>query len=163
MTPYLKVALVAGLLAIGGLGGYQLRSVQAQRDAAKVEAKHSDDLRKISDTATKAANLATEWQQRANAAQAELDTRITKEKADALADNSRRAAGPERVRIAVQCPARGGDVPQTPSAASVDDGKADVTPEVRSAVFAARAALIEDTKRLEALQTYAREVCSVTP
>ncbi|WP_202988131.1 lysis system i-spanin subunit Rz, partial [Pseudomonas typographi] len=94
---------------------------------------------------------------------ADLDTKRTKEKADALADNERRrrdlAAG-KRLRVAGNCNSSGGNVPKATSSTSVDDaGTVELSATAGQDLLDIRAGIIADQAALRALQDYVRTSC----
>ena len=127
-------------------------------------AAHQSDLTAIANAASTQVRQALEKQRAAEQARADIDTKATKEKANALAENEKLradiAAGDRRLRIAGRCSTSSGNLPDTTSAARLDDGS---TVELAGAagrtVFDIRAGIIKDRAALTGLQDYFREVC----
>ena len=134
------------------------------KQLAKLSASHQADLTTISNAAAAQVRQALERQQATQKALAELDTKVTTEKADALAENEKLradvAAGDKRLRIAGRCSASSGNLPDTTSAARLDDGgTVELTGASGRTVFDIRAGVIKDRAALKGLQEYFRKVC----
>jgi prophage endopeptidase len=133
---------------------------------ANNEAAWQADLTKIANAGAEQARRATEKQQAAERALADLDQKAQKEKNDGLAENEtlRRvvADSARRLHITGSCRASSGDVPSSTSPASLGDA---ATVELSSAsgstVFDIRAGIIADQAALKALQSYVRNVCGM--
>lgn len=144
------------------------------------KAAYQADLTLIANAGAAQARQAVEKQQVTEQANAELDARLTKEKADALAENDalrklyggaqadnerlRLAvdAGDRRLRIAGTCTsgASSGDLPSPTSPAGLGDaGAVELAPAAGRTVFDIRAGIIADQTALKALQEYAANVC----
>lgn len=156
--------LVAAGVTAYGVQTWRLHSLQAQHAGAL--AAHANTLKIISDLATAAAEKSALVQQTWATAIAAADTRISKEKDDALRENEslRRGVvdGSRRLRIQATCPsspASGGDVPQATAAASVDaQGTAELDAATGQLVHDLRAQLIEGRAALIGLQEYVRAI-----
>ena len=127
-------------------------------------AAHQSDLTAIANAASTQVRQALEKQRAAEQARADIDTKATKEKANALAENEKLradiAAGDRRLRIAGRCSTSSGNLPDTTSAARLDDGSTvELTGAAGRTVFNIRAGIIKDRAALTGLQDYFREVC----
>lgn len=145
-------------LALHGLGH--------QGSAAQHPELHQADLATISNTAAAQARQALEKQQQAERSLRDLDTRMTKEKTDALTENDRLrravADGARRLRIAGTCraPDVSSDLLGAASTASLGDaGTIELAPTAGRSVLDIRAGIIADQSALRALQTYVKRVC----
>lgn len=169
MTPaQLKVigAAVAVLilmsLAFAAAWFWQANSYSAE--LARQKSGFDADLAKISAAGAAQARTALEKQQMADLKVAELDTQLTKEKTDALAETERLrravADGDRRLRIAASCSAGGGNMPKADSAAGVDDGGIPrLDPAAERNYFDLRAGILSERAKVKALQAYVRDVC----
>ncbi|WP_202988130.1 lysis system i-spanin subunit Rz, partial [Pseudomonas typographi] len=118
----------------------------------------------IANAAAAQSRTALEKQQQAEQALADLDTKRTKEKADALAENERLrrdvADGNRRLHVAGTCRSGGGNVPQATSTTSVDDaGTVELSATAGQDLLDIRAGIIADQAALKAAQAYIRDVC----
>ena len=134
------------------------------KQLADLSASHQADLTAISNTAAAQVRQALEKQQAAQKILADHDAKATKEKAHALAENERlRAdvvAGDRRLHIAGRCSAGSGDLPDTASAARLDDGgTVELAGVAGRTVFDIRAGIIKDRAALKGLQEYVLKVC----
>lgn len=168
-------ALVAALLVTVGVQTVRIErahtALERERTAhMQTKAAHADSLREIATLGARAAQDALDRQATQQAALAAIDSKLTKERDDALAENDRmriaELAG-RRLRIKATCPASaasGGDVPGASAAARVD---AETTVELPSAVgqdvLAIRAGIASDHAALIGLQAYVRDVCPGPP
>lgn len=154
---------IAALL-IGAAGAWMWQDNSYGQVIATNEAARQADLATVANAGAAQTRKALEKQQAAEQALATLDQKHQKEKTDGLAENEklRRAAddSARRLRIAGSCPASGGGVPGTASAAGLGDaGSVELTSAGGSTVFDIRAGIIADQAALRALQTYVRDVC----
>lgn len=155
-------AAVAVLVALSAVIVQQGRLDHERADHMRTKAAHAQQLQRIAESTTKAATAAQRAQHAHQQVVAAIDTQRTQELSNALADNdSLRAAGAVRLRIAASCPrpAAAPGVPGAATSASVDTQAADLAPEAGQAVWDLRAALIAERAQLLALQDYARQ-CS---
>ena len=163
MSPVRWVGL-ALLLAIACFATWKVDAWRYGKQLADLSASHQADLTSISNAATAQARQALEKQQATQKALAELDAKATKEKTNALAENERLradvAAGDRRLRIAGRCSADSSNLPDTTSAARLDDGgTVELAGTAGRTVFDIRAGVIKDLAALRGLQEYVREVC----
>lgn len=168
LIKWIAILAAALLLMAGGFAiawKWQANSYGAQ--LASQQSAFQADLTKIAAAGAAQALAATEHQQQAEQALAELDAKSSKEKADALAENDALraavAAGTRRVRVAGTCTAShsgNSSVPQAASPASVGDA---ATVELDSAagqnILDIRAGAIADQAALKTLQAYVTNVC----
>ena len=129
-----------------------------------MSAAHQSDLSAIISTANTQVRQALDKQQAAEQARAEIDARTTKEKANALAENEKLradvAAGDRRLRIAGRCSASSSNLPDTTSAARLDDGgTVELAGAAGRTVFDIRAGIIKDRAALKGVQEYVLRVC----
>ena len=160
---------LAGALLLIGLGAAAAWAWQAnkyQGQLAEQARLHQSDLSAISNAAADQARQALEKQQQAEQSLRDLDTRMTKEKTDALTENDRLrravADGDRRLRIAGTCraPDASRDLPGTASTTSLGDaGTFELAPAVGRDILDIRAGIIADQSALRALQAYVRDVC----
>ena len=153
-----NLVILALVLACAGLGWKYLNERTAH---AETKAAHAQQLKAISDLSAEAAQKVATAQQAWNKALAAIDTERTKEKIHALAENDRLrravADGARRLRIQASCPARGGDLPASPSTPGVADAAApELTPDARTAYFDLRAEIASARVQILGLQDYAR-------
>ena len=156
-----------GLAVLVGCSIFATWKVDAWRygkQLANLSASHQADLTAIANAATAQVRQALEKQQATQKALAELDTKATTEKADALAENEKLradvAAGDRRLRIAGRCSAGSSNLPDTTSTARVDDGgTVELTGAAGRTVFDIRVGIIKDRAALKGLQEYVREAC----
>ena len=162
------------LIALGVVaGGQQHRVVAAQieADAARLnlvqQARiHQSDLAAISAAAASQARQALEKQQQAIQAMRDIDTKLTKEKTDALTENERLrravADGYRRLRVTGGCTdsAGGGEMYNTAGAPSLGNvASIELAPAVGRNILDIRAGIIADHAALKALQQYVDQVC----
>lgn len=167
MIPSLKGYALAGaavmvLIALSAVVMQQGRLDAERAEHMRTKAEHAQKLQLLAEATTKAATAAQKAQQAHQQAVAAIDTQRTQELFHAMAENdSLRAAGSVRLRIAASCPrpAAAAGLPSSAPAASVDPQAADLTAEAGRAVWDLRAALIAERAQLLALQDYARQ-CS---
>ena len=129
-----------------------------------MSAAHQSDLSAIISTANTQVRQALDKQQAAEQARAEIDARTTKEKANALAENEKLradvAAGDRRLRIAGRCSASSSNLPDTTSAARLDDGgTVELAGAAGRTVFDIRAGIIKERAALKGVQEYVLRVC----
>ena len=134
------------------------------KQLADLRASYQADLTAISNAAAAQARLALERLQATQKVLAELDAKATAEKARDLAENERLragvAAGDHRLRIAGRCSADSSNLPDSSSAAGVDDGRTvELAGAVGRTVFDIRAGIIKDRAALKGLQEYVLRVC----
>ncbi|WP_202988160.1 lysis protein [Pseudomonas typographi] len=150
-------------IALGFAAAWFWQANAYKAKLAAQDAAHQSDLTTIANAAAAQSRTALEKQQQAEQALADLDTKRTKEKADALADNERRrrdlAAG-KRLRVAGNCNSSGGNVPKATSSTSVDDaGTVELSATAGQDLLDIRAGIIADQAALRALQDYVRTSC----
>ena len=152
------------LLAIACFATWKVDAWRYGKELASLTAAHQADLTTISIAAATQVREALEKQQVTQKALAELDAKATKEKASDLADNERLradvAAGDRRLRIAGRCSASSSDLPDTTSAARLDDGgTVELAGAAGRTVFDIRAGIIKDRAALKGLQEHVQGVC----
>lgn len=162
-----KPAFIAGLilgLLVAGIGQQWRLSAKL----ADLRTEHSEELGRINQAATDAANAAMERQQALQARLSDADTRHTQEKKDLQDENERlrgeylaadaSAKRERRLRVQAKCPVPAGGVPEAASPGSLGDG---TTVELSDAagqnIFDIRAGMIADRAKIKYLQDYARE------
>ena len=155
---------LALLLASACFATWKVDAWRYGKELASLTTAHQADLTTISSAAATQARQALEKQQTTQKALAELDTKATKEKANALAENEKLradvAAGDRRLRIAGRCSSSGINLPDATSTASLDDdGTIELAGAAGRTVFDIRAGIIKDRAALKGLQEYSREVC----
>lgn len=157
-------ALLAGSLAAWGAWSIQENSYE--RKLSDQTARHEKALRDVATVAAAAAQAALAQQTKDQQTIAELDERLTKEKANDKAEIDRLAAavaaGNVRLRIKGNCPkpASGGSVSGATSPSGVDDaGTIELDPDLRTHYFALRSQIKSDQRSLIGLQEYVRNVC----
>ena len=155
---------VALLVAIACFSTWKVDAWRYGKELASLTAAHQVDLTTISSAATTQVRQALGKQQAAEQGRADIDTRTTKEKAHALAENEKLradvAAGDRRLRIAGRCSSSSGNLPYTTSTARLDDGgTVELAGAAGRTVFDIRAGVIKDQAALRGLQEYVREVC----
>ena len=163
MTPGRWLALVA-LVAIACFATWKVDAWRYEKELASLNVAHQADLTVIASAANTQVRQALDKQQAIQKALTELDTKATKEKANALAGNEKlRAdvdAGDHRLRIAGRCTASSSNLPDTTSSARLDDGgTVELAGAAGRTVFDIRARIIKDREALKGLQEYAQEVC----
>ncbi len=152
------------LLAIACFATWKVDAWRFGKQLADLSAVHQSDLTAISYAAAAQARQALEKQQAIQKALAELDAKATKEKTNALAENERLradvAAGDRRLLIAGRCSAIRGSLPDTTSAARLDDGGTfKLAGAAGRTVFDIRAGIIKDRAALKGLQEHVLMVC----
>ncbi|WP_240882364.1 lysis protein [Pseudomonas sp. TMW22080] len=155
---------VALLVAIACFATWKVGAWRYGEELASLTAVHQADLTAISNAATAQVSQALEKQQTAEQDRADIDTRTTKEKAHALAENEKLradvAAGDRRLRFAGRCSSSSGNLPDTTSSARLDDGSTvEIAGAAGRAVFDIRAGIIKDRTALKGLQEYVLRVC----
>ena len=163
MTPGRWLALVV-LVAIACFSTWKVDAWRYGKELASMSAAHQSDLSAIISTANTQVRQALDKQQAAEQARAEIDARTTKEKANALAENEKLradvAAGDRRLRIAGRCSASSSNLPDTTSAARLDDGgTVELAGAAGRTVFDIRAGIIKDRAALKGVQEYVLRVC----
>lgn len=163
------LAALAGallLISLGAAVAWAWQTNEYQGQLAEQARLHQADLATIANAAAAQARQALEKQQQAEQSLRDLDTRMTKEKTDALTENDRLrravADGDRRLRIAGTCraPDASSDLPGTASTASLGDaGTIELAPTAGRSVLDIRAGIIADQSALRALQAYVRDVC----
>ena len=157
----------AVIVATGALGYHEGVKREHERAAVILSAEkqaHTSDIQRITTAGAQAQEALRKQAEAAQAEVARIDSQRTKEKADALAENSRLAAalaaGTRQLRIAAVCPASrpgGSDVPQAPGTTSVGDATTVELPVATGlAVYQLRQSIIGDQAALRALQDYVR-------
>jgi hypothetical protein len=163
LIPPWAVLLVGAALGAALAGGVQqLRVANMQSEHAEYRATAAQAEADARAEAL-AAQKALYDQRDAHAAEiAEIESRLLKEKNDAVAENTRRmravAAGAVRVRyVAAQCPSP--DLPTAATPGSVGDGAGiELAPAAGLDVLDLREALIRDRAKIEYLQGYIRKI-----
>lgn len=162
--------LIALVLVAGGQQ-YRVMVAQGEADAFRLDLveqarAHQSDLVAITSAAAAQARRALEKQQQAEQALQDLDTKLTKERADALAENDRLrrvvSDGNRRLRVAGACSASAaaGDMSGTAGAASLGNaGSIELAPTAGRNILDIRAGIITDQAALKALQQYVDRVC----
>lgn len=172
---YIAIALV--LLGIGAGIAWTWQANKYTSQLATQASTFKGDLLAISNAAEEQTRKAVVSQQRAEQAVADLDTKHTQEKTDALAENemlrtqltgaqddnkqlrSDVAAGDRRLRIAGRCPAGNpgnGNVSAPASTTGLGDAATvELSEASGQSVFDIRAGIIADQAALKALQDYA--------
>lgn len=168
MSERLKLGLaVIATVILLGTGFATAWFWQANSYTAKLATQasnHAADLTAIANAGAGQARTALENQQKAEQALVALDTKRTKEKADALAENHRLrdavAAGYDRLRVAGRCSAAPGNVPQAAGPTGLGDaGTVELAPAAGRNIFDIRAGIIADQAALKVLQDYVQNVC----
>lgn len=152
------------LVGIACFSTWKVDAWRYGKELASLSAAHQSDLTAISNAAATQVRQALERQQVTQKALAELDAKATKEKASDLAENERLradvAAGDRRLRIAGRCSTSSSDLPDTTSAARLDDGGTiELAGAAGRTVFDIRAGIIKDRAALIGLQEHVRKVC----
>ncbi len=155
---------VALLVAIACFATWKVDAWRYEKELASLNVAHQADLTVIASAANTQVRQALDKQQAIQKALTELDTKATKEKANALAGNEKlRAdvdAGDHRLRIAGRCSTSSSNLPGTTSTARLDDGgTVELAGAAGRTVFDIRAGVIKDQAALRGLQEYVREVC----
>lgn len=163
MSPGGRLALVV-LVAIACFSTWKVDAWRYGKELASLSAAHQSDLSAIANAASTQVRQALEKQRAAEKARADIDTKATKEKANALAENEKLradiAAGDRRLRIAGRCSASSSDLPNTASGARVDDGETvELAGVAGRTIFDIRAGIIKDRAALKGLQEYVLRVC----
>ena len=159
------------LVLAGAALGAALAGGAQQMRVASLQAEHAEYRATAAKAEADARAEALEAQQAlyaqrdAHAAEiAAFETRIVKEKKDAVDENTRRmravAAGTVRVRyVAAKCPAPSADLPTTAGTGGMGDGAGIELPAAAGLdVLHLRRALIEDRAKIEYLQGYIRSI-----
>ncbi|WP_203218521.1 lysis protein [Pseudomonas typographi] len=151
-------------IALGFAAAWFWQANAYKAKLAGQDAAHQSDLTTIANAAAAQSRTALEKQQQAEQALADLDTKRTKEKADALAENERLrrdvADGNRRLHVAGTCRSGGGNVPQASSTTSLGDaGTVELAPTAGRNVFDIRAGIIADQAALKTLQDYINTSC----
>ena len=133
------------------------------KQLADLRSAHKDEMTTIKDAAFTQMRQALSKQHAAEKYLAELDTKATTEKADALAENEKLradvAAGDRRLRIAGRCRTDSGDVSNAASTPGLGNaGSVELTPASERTVFDIRAGIIADQAALKVLQAYIRSL-----
>ncbi|MFJ9993438.1 lysis system i-spanin subunit Rz [Pseudomonas putida] len=158
-------------------GGQEIRVGAGKSDAsaarlalAEQASLHQSDLATITLAAAVQERQALEKQQQAEQALQNIDTKLTKERADALAENDRlrRAVsdGNSRLRFSGTCSATAaaGEMPGTTAATSLDNADSiELAPAAGRNILDIRAGIIADQAALKALQQYVDQVCLMDP
>ena len=152
------------LVAIACFATWQVDAWRYGKELASLNAAHQADMSAIANAASSQVRQALDKQQAAEKVRADLDARITKEKANALAENEMLradvAAGDRRLRIAGRCSASSSNLPDTTSTALLDDDSTiELTGAAGRTVFDIRARIIKDRAALMGLQEYVLRVC----
>ena len=152
------------LVAITCFGTWKVDDWRYGKQLADLSAAYQADLTSIANAAAAQARQALEKQQAIQKALAELDTKSTKEKMNALAENEKLradvAAGDRRLRIAGRCSADSSNLSNPTSSARLDDGGAvELAGAAERAVFDIRAGIIKDRVALKGLQEYVLAGC----
>ena len=175
------IAIALALIGIGAGSAWAWQANKYTGQLATQASTFKGDLLAISNAAEEQARQAVANQQRAEQAVADLDTKHTQEKTDALAENealrtqltgaqddnnqlhSDVAAGYRRLRIAARCPASNpgsSNVSAPTSTASLGDAASvELSQASGQSVFDIRAGIIADQAALKALQDYSTNVC----
>jgi len=162
MNPWIKMLLIAAVLAgAGSVGGY-LAHLHDSAILAGVQRDDAVKLKGVSDTATAAAQkyLAqeTKWQQQISAADQAAEKANENAQAQEVALRTRLATGSQRVWVRAQCTAGGGNVPNGAGAADVGNapGYAELDPATASDLAGIAADGDDAIRELTALQAYVR-------
>lgn len=163
MSPGGRLALVV-LVAIACFSTWKVDAWRYGKELASLSAAHQSDLSAIANAASTQVHQALEKQRAAEQARADIDSKATKEKANALAENEKLradiAAGDRRLRIAGRCSASSSDLPNTAGGARVDDGgTVELAGVAGRTIFDIRAGIIKDRAALKGLQEYVQEMC----
>ena len=155
---------LALLVAIACFSTWKVDAWRYGKELASLSAAHQSDLSAITSAVNTQVRQALDKQRAAEQARADLDAKTTKEKAYALAENEKLradvAAGDRRLRIAGRCSASSSNLPDTTSAARLDDGgTVELAGAAGRAVFDIRAGIIKDRTALKGLQEYVLRVC----
>ncbi len=163
MSAYAKVVLAIVLLAVGFAAGFGWERRGRIAEVATIRTEHAQVMTNIANLTSEALQKTRTAEQKTADAINAIDTRISKERTDALAENSRIAAdvasGARRLRIAATCPARSGDVPTGAAATSVDAAAPiEIPAAVGQDLFDLRAGIISDQAALKGLQEYVKAI-----
>ena len=155
---------LALLVAIACFATWKVDAWRYGKQLSDLSAAHQADLTSIANAAAAQARQALEKQQAIQKALAELDTKATKEKMNALAENEKLradvAAGDRRLRIAGRCSADSSNLSNPTSSARLDDGGAvELAGAAGRTVFDIRAGIIKDRAALKGLQEHLQRVC----
>ena len=174
------IAIALALIGIGAGAAWEWQSNAYTSKIATIEASHQADLTLIANAGAAQARQAVDNQQHAEQALATLDTKATKEKGDALAENETLrtqltgaqadndrlhgdvTAGYRRLRIAARCPASNSGSSNVSAPASApglgDAASVELSPAAGQTVFDIRAGIIADQAALKVLQDYVTTV-----
>lgn len=159
------------LVVVAGGQQYRVVIAQSEADAVRLDLAeqarfHQSDLAAVTAAAAAQARQALEKQQQAAQALQDLDSQLTKEKTDVLAENERlrRAVsdGNRRLRVAGACTdtAGGGDMSDTASTSGLGNaGSIELAPAAGRNILDIRSGIIADQAALKALQQYVDRVC----
>ena len=152
------------LVAIACFATWKVDAWRYGKQLADLSAAHQADLTSIANAAAAQARQALEKQQAIQKALVELDTKATKEKMNALAENEKLradvAAGDRRLRIAGRCSADSSNLSNPTSSARLDDdGAVELAGAAGRTFFDIRAGIIKDQEALKGLQEYVSRVC----
>lgn len=164
MTPGQILAAILLAMAISAGGTWQVQDWRMGKRLAEQAGLHKDDLAAINNAASAQTRKALEKQQAAEQARADFDAKVTKEKANDLAENERlrRAAddSARRLRIAGSCRADSGHLSSSTSTTGLGNaGTVELAPTAGRTVFDIRAGIIADQAALRALQRHVLEFC----
>lgn len=162
-----------GIALVLVAGGQEIRVGAGKSDAsaarlalAEQARVHQSDLATITLEAAAQERQALEKQQQAEQALQKIDTKLIKERADALAENDRlrRAVsdGNSRLRFAGTCSATAaaGEMPGTTAATSLDNASSiELAPAAGRNILDIRSGIIADQAALKALQQYVDQIC----
>lgn len=161
--PWGRLAAILGVLAGAFALGWITQGWRAGEEIAVLKAHQAQEMKAISDTATKAAGEAQALQARMTTANAKIDELqgdIAREKATSDRLRADVALGRSVVRIAAACPAGGGRLPQATAPASVDAAAPlELPASVGVNLLDLKSGIVEDQRKIEALQRYATDVC----
>lgn len=159
------------LVLVGGGQQYRVVVVEEETDAVRLDLAeqarlYQSDLAAITAAAAAQVREALEKQQQAIQALRDLDTKLTKEKADALSENERlrRAVsdGNRRLRVAGTCTdtTGGGDMSDTARTSGLGNaGSIELAPAAGRNILDIRSGIIADQAALKALQQYVDRLC----
>ena len=157
---------LAWTIAFGVLGaafiGQREITASVRIEAAEQATKRAEEARAVAEATDKLRTAVHAWRGAQTSFLSALDSRITKEVSDALAENNRLkspvAAGTVRVRyVAARCPSP--DLPATAATGSLGDGAGvELTPKAGLDVLDLREALIKDRAKIDYLQAYVRKI-----
>ena len=156
--------VIALLVVVTCFATWKVGAWRYGKELASLTAAHQADLTTISNAAATQLRKALEKQQATQIALAELDAKVTREKASDLAENEKLradvAAGDRRLRIAGRCSADSGNLSNTTGTARLDDGGTiELAGAAGRTVFDIRAGIIKDRAALKGLQEHVLMVC----